>query len=63
MFFQCNNIRQVLREVLKTAAGLGFQHLPWDLANVYAWKTMFVPYIVNFELGRLYVRQTILYLL
>ena len=29
MVFQCINIRQVPREVLKTAAsGLGFQHLP-----------------------------------
>ena len=46
MFFQCINIRQVPWEVLKTAAfGLGFQHLPWDLANVNAWKTMFDPYI------------------
>ena len=37
MVFQCNNIRQVPREVLKTAAsGLGFQHLPRDLANVNA---------------------------
>ena len=45
MVFQCINIRQVLREVLKTAAsGLGFQHLPRDLANVNAWKTMFDPY-------------------
>ena len=25
--------------------GLGFQHLPRDLANVNAWKTMFDPYI------------------
>ena len=34
-FFQCNNIRQVPWELLKTAAfGLGFQHLPLDLANV-----------------------------
>ena len=41
------NIRQVPREVLKTAAsGLGFQHLPRDLANVNAWKTMFDPYII-----------------
>ena len=32
--------------MLKTSAfGLGFQHLPWDLANVNAWKTMFDPYI------------------
>ena len=46
MVFQCINIRQVPREVLKTAAsGLGFQHLPRDLANVNAWKTMFDPYI------------------
>ena len=46
MVLQCINIRQVPREVLKTlASGLGFQHLPWDLANVNAWKTMFDPYI------------------
>ena len=33
-------------KVLKTAAfDLGFQHLPRDLANVNAWKTMFDPYI------------------
>ena len=45
MAFQCINIRQVPREVLKTTAfGLGFQHLPRDLANVNAWKTMFDPY-------------------
>ena len=46
MIFQCINIRQVPWEVLKTAAsGLGFQHLPRDLANVMnAWKTMFNPY-------------------
>ena len=45
MFFQCINIRQVPWEVLKTMAfGLGFQHLPRDLANVNAWKTMFDPY-------------------
>ena len=47
MVFQCINIRQVIWEVLKTAAsGLGFQHLPRDLANVYAWKTVFDPYNV-----------------
>ena len=35
--FQCINIRQVPREVLKTAASdLDFQHLPRDLANVNA---------------------------
>ena len=43
--FQCINIRRVPLEALKTAAGgLGFQHLPRDLANVNAWKTMFDPY-------------------
>ena len=32
--------------MLKTSAyGLGFQHLPRDLAKVNAWKTMFDPYI------------------
>ena len=37
MVFQFINICQVLWEVLKTAAfGLGFQHLPRDLANVNA---------------------------
>ena len=40
------NVGQVPREMLKTSAyGLGFQHLPRDLANVNAWKTMFDPYI------------------
>ena len=48
MVFQCINIRQVPREVLKTeGGGLGFQHLPRDLANINAWKTMFDPYNVN----------------
>ena len=37
--------------MLKTeAVGLGFQHLPRDLANVNAWKTMFDPYNVNITL-------------
>ena len=50
MFFQCINIRQVPWKVLKTAAfGLGFQHLPRDLANVNAWKTMFDPYIAGIQ--------------
>ena len=44
MVFQRIYIRQVSRVVLKTAApGLGFQHLPRDLSNVNAWKTMFDP--------------------
>ena len=47
MVFQCINIRQVPREVLKTAASSrGFQHLPRDLANVNAWKSMFDPCII-----------------
>ena len=46
MVFESINIRQVTWEVLKTAAfGLGFQHLPRDLVNINAWKTMFDPYI------------------
>ena len=46
MVFQCINIHQVPWEVLKTAAfGLGFQHLPRDLANVNARKTMLDPYM------------------
>ena len=41
-----HNIRQVPWAVLKTEAeGRGFQHLPRDLANVNAWKTIFDPYI------------------
>ena len=51
MFFQCIIIRHVPWEVLKTAvSGLGFQHLPRDLAKVNAWKTMFDPYIESFAL-------------
>ena len=43
--FSCINIRQVPRERLKTeAGGRGFQHLPRDLANANALKTMFDPY-------------------
>ena len=45
MVFQCINIHQVPWEVLKTvASGLDFQHLPRNLANVNACKTMFDPY-------------------
>ena len=48
MVFQCINVCQVPREWLKTSAfGLGFQHLPRDLANVNTWKTMFDPYIAK----------------
>ena len=46
MIFQYINVCPVPREMLKTSAyGLGFQHLPQDLANVNAWNTMFDPYI------------------
>ena len=44
MVFQCINIRQVPKEVLKIAS-LGFQHLPRHLANGNALKTMSDPYI------------------
>ena len=40
--FQCIYISQVPRE----ARGLGFQHLPQDMANVNAWKNKFAPYSV-----------------
>ena len=50
MVFQCINIRQVPWEVLKTAAfGLGFQHLPRDLANVNVCKSMFDPYNTHWK--------------
>ena len=43
--FSCINIRQVPWEVLKTEAeGRRFQHLPRDLANVNALKTLFERY-------------------
>ena len=45
MVFSYINICQVPWEVLKTEAeGRGFQHLPRDLANVNALKTMFDRY-------------------
>ena len=51
MVFQCINIRKVPWEVLKTVAStLGFQQLPWDLANVYAWKTIFDAYTVEWQI-------------
>ena len=28
----------------------GFQHLPRDLADVNAWKTMFDPYVISSKL-------------
>ena len=50
MVFQYINICQVPREMLKTSAyGLGFQHLPRDLANVNAWKSMFDPYNILYK--------------
>ena len=60
MVFQCINIRQVPWEVLKTAAfGLGFQHLPRDLANVNSWKTMFDPYIETHIIEKLWWNKVI----
>ena len=57
MFFQCINFRQVPWEVLKTAAfGLGFQHLPRDVAKVNALKTMFDPYIKQAHVFKLSFR-------
>ena len=51
MIFQYINVCPVPREVLKTSAyGLGFQHLPRDLANVNAWNTMFDPYTMTWAL-------------
>ena len=39
------NICKVPRDMLKTLGfAFGFQHLPWDLANVNEWKIMFDPY-------------------
>ena len=61
MVFQCINIPQVPWEVLKTAAfGLGFQHLPRDLANVNAWKTMIDPYIGFSSLYMFFIFQHLL---
>ena len=52
--FPCINVCQVPREMLKTeAVGLGFQHLPRDLANV-NWK-------INFD--RCYCINSTIYLL
>ena len=62
MVFQCINIRRVPWEVLKTAAsGLGFQHLPWDLADVNAWKTMFDPYNVIWRVSINFVLLCVIY--
>ena len=48
MVLQCINIRQVSWEVLKAAASsLGFQHLPRNLENLNAWKTMFDSHIIH----------------
>ena len=56
MFFQCINIRQVPWEELKTASfDLSFQHLPRDLANVNALKTMFDPYSKQKKIAHLQV--------
>ena len=55
MIFQYINIRQVPWEVLKTAAfGLGFQHLPRELAKVKALKTMFDLYNEEQTMTKIY---------
>ena len=60
MVFQSINIRRVPREVLKTtASGLGFQHLPRDLANVKTWKIIFDPYIIVFDASCLALWSTL----
>ena len=41
------NIRVVSRGLLKTSGyAFGFQHSPWDLANVNEWNIIFDPYII-----------------
>ena len=41
-----DSLRQGPSERLKTLGlALGFQHVPWDLANVNEWKIMFDPSI------------------
>ena len=52
MVFQYINVCQVPREI-----GLGFQHLPRDLANVNAWNSMFDPYINAQGANALYNRE------
>ena len=48
MVFQCINIRQFLREVLKTAAfGLGFQHLLGTWRMLMHEKTCLIPILVE----------------
>ena len=43
------NICKVPLEVLKTSGfALGFQHFPWDLANVNEWKVMFDPSSIQY---------------
>ena len=60
MIFQCIDIRQVPWEVLKTeTGGLSFQHLPRDLANVNAWKTMFDRYIGKWDKVNCYATKCI----
>ena len=40
--------------------GLGFKHLPRDLANVNAWKTMFDPYVANIKPSTVSAKHTVL---
>ena len=53
---QCINVRQVPWELLKTAAfGLGFHHLPRDLAMLMHEKNMFDPFNELYILFHLYI--------
>ena len=48
-FFNALTFARSLGRCWKPRPGRGFQHLPRDLANVNAWKTMFDPYFVVFD--------------
>ena len=51
LFLSYNQLTELFAHSFgKTAYGLGFQHLPRDLANVNAWKTMFDPYNITLAL-------------
>ena len=46
------NIRKVPREMLKTSGfALGFQHLPWNLANVMNGKSCLIPILSNINMS------------
>ena len=47
VFFNALTFARSLGRCGKPQTGFGFQHLPRDLANVNAWKTMFDPHIIE----------------